>query len=176
MKIEQLTEKEDYAIRYSRLTDIAYLRKWLDDTRVNRYFPFLPEQAQEIELLSKNWIGFSKVKSSLTATYGCHPCGIGTIFLMPYQKVSHMGMVQIIVDPDWQKQGIGSSLIKNLKHHAKNYFQLESLQVELMQHAPAVQVFEKQGFKPIVVQEGFYKIQGRYEARVVLEVQLKSER
>ena len=56
--------------------------------------------------------------------------GIATLFLMPYKKVSHISMLYLIVDPKYQRKGVGSSLLKNIMHYAKK-FKLESIHVSL---------------------------------------------
>lgn len=167
-----LTTSPDYDIRYSRITDISYLRTWIIDPRVIQYFPFQHFQAHEIEFFTNNWISFSKYQASLTAIYNQKPCGIATIFLLPYKKVAHIGMLHILVDPIWQKKGIGSSLIRNIKHHAKNYFHLEFLNIEIMENNPIVSMLKSFGFYEVFRQEGFYKVDKTYLARITLEVAL----
>ncbi len=170
---EDLILSTDYDIRYSRLTDISYLKNWLIDPRIMQYFPFEYMQTHEIDTFSKNWIGFSRFRASLTATYRKHPVGIATIFLMPYKKVAHLGLIYLIVDPIWQNKGIGSSLLKNIIHLAKTEFPLDSLHFELIETNPSIHILKKFGFQEVIRQEGYFKIHGQYHARVVMEIKLK---
>lgn len=167
-----LTESQDYDIRYSRLTDITYLKSWVIDPRVMSFLPFDYTQSQEIENFCKNFIGFSKYNACLTATYKMKPIGIGVLYLMPYKKVSHLAMIQMIVDPIWQKKGVGFSLLKNLKHQALSYFKLDSIHCELMADHPAMNLLKKNNFYEVYRQDGFYKIDQNYKARVVMECKL----
>lgn len=168
-----LTESQDYDIRYTRLTDISYLKNWLIDPRVMAFMPFDYTQAQEIENFCKNFIGFSKYNACLTATYQSKPIGLGVLYLMPYKKVSHLAMLQIIVDPIWQRNNVGFSLLKNLKHQACEYFKLDSIHCEIMHDHPAMNLLKKSDFYEVFRQEGFYKVQSDYKARVVMECKLK---
>ena len=168
-----LVLSNDYDIRFSRITDISYLKNWLIDPRVMKYFPFEYMQTHEIDNFSKNWIGFCRYQSSLTAIYKQHPVGMATIFLMPYKKVSHLGLLYLVVDPIWQKKGIGSSLLKNIIHHAKTRFGLDSLHFELMENNPVMGILKKFGFKEIIRQEGYFKINGKYLSRIIMEINLK---
>jgi len=169
----KLTESSDYDIRYARLTDISYLKKWLIDPRVIYFFPFSYRQAIEIENFSKNWVGFGQIKAALTATYESKPIGMAVLFLMPYKKVMHAATLNLVVDPIWQNQGVGTSLIKNSLHLAKQNFFLDFVCCEVMETNPIIPMLKKQGFKEIFRQEGFYKIEGSYFSRVFLEVCLK---
>jgi putative acetyltransferase len=167
-----ITQDENYDIRYSRVTDISYLKKWMIDPRILQYLPFDYHQSQELEYFAKNWIGFSRYQASLTAVYNAHPCGIGTLFLMPYRKVAHMAMMYIVVDPLWQRKGIGSSLLKNLMHHARNHFKLELLNIEIMDNNPILSILKKNGFYEVFRQEKYFKVNGKYHARILMEVVL----
>ena len=99
-------------IRYTQLEDEKYLLKWLAPADDSLWFPMtLPA---EIELASRNWIGFSKYKASLTVLTDEKPCAIGTLFLMPYYKTAHHAMFYMVVDKPYRKKGIGTALLKNL--------------------------------------------------------------
>lgn len=167
-----IVDDPNFDIRYTRITDITYLKSWLIDPRVLEWFSYEYDQAEEIERFAKYWISFCKYKASLTATFRSHPIGIVTIYLLPYKKVSHMGWLQIVVDPIWQGQGVGTSLIKNIKHHAKTHFNLESLHIDVIEGSKIMSILKKSGFYEVSRQEGYYKVDGIYKARIVMEVSL----
>jgi len=156
-------------IRYSYLTDAPALREWLYDPQVQRWFPVAEEK--EIEDAIQCWIGFSRYSSSLTATLdkGATICGIATLFLMPYRKVSHHCLFKMVVDPKYQHQGIGTSLLKNLKHLAKNYFHLEMMHIEVFDKNPFIHLLHKQDFHEFARQDKFVKDKGEYHARILYE-------
>ncbi len=163
----------DFDIRYTEEGDLFYLKSWLDHPSVMKWFPISDEK--EINDAAACWIGFYKFKCSLTAIVNGIPCGMATLFLMPYKKVAHESMFKIVVSPEYQRQGIGSALIKNLKHLAKKRFRLELLHIEVYENNPLIELLEKQGFQAIVRQERYFKDDDTYFARVLLEGDIDKE-
>jgi len=161
---------EGLDIRYTFVTDGSYLRQWLYQPDILKWFPVSTEK--EIEDAIHCWIGFCRYSCSLTATIDHVPCAIGTLFLMPYRKVAHQALFKVVVDPKWQKKGIGESLIRNLKHLAKNYFHLDMIAIEVFEGNPIVSLLKKQGFQEIFRQENFVKGGAKSLARLYMEVQL----
>lgn len=156
-----------YNIRYTYVTDTFYLKKWLAHPGMLHWFPI--DEEKEVQDAVACWIGFSKYSCSLTATLDGVPCAIGTLFLMPYRKVAHHCLFKVIVDPAHQRKGIGSSLVKNLKHLAKNYFHLELIHIEVFEDNPLIPILLKLDFHEIARQEKFVKEGDTYLARVLLE-------
>ncbi len=159
-----------YDMRYSVIEDGVYLKKWLNDPEMLHWFPV--SEGKELEDAALCWIGFSKYLASLTALVNDKPCAIGTLFLMPYRKVAHHCLFKIIVEPKYQRKGIGSSLIKNLKNLAKTRFLLEYMYIETFEGNPIAKILEAQGFHAFVRQEKFVKENGKYLARILWEVKL----
>lgn len=157
-------------IRYTYVTDTPYLRDWLLAPEVQKWFPV--SERNEIDDAVACWIGFSRYSSSLTATVNGTPVGIGTLFLMPYRKVAHHCLFKLVVDPKHQRKGIGSSLLKNLKHLAKNYFHLELIHIEVFDGNPFVHLLQKFDFHEFARQERFVKDSEGYKARVLFESNL----
>lgn len=157
-------------IRYTYVTDTPYLRQWLMMPQVQKWFPVSEEK--EIDDAVQCWIGFSRYSSSITATLNSVPCGIGTLFLMPYRKVAHHCLFKIVVDPKHQRKGIGTSLLKNLKHLAKNYFHLELMHIEVFEGNPFVRLLEKSDFHEFARQDRFVKDDRGYHTRILYESDL----
>ena len=156
----------DHDIRYSEMDDLAYLEKWFQDPSACDDFPFGPDEKGEA---LKNWIGFSRYKASLTATIGGIPCAIGTLYLMPYKKVAHHCSFLLFVAPEFRRQGIGTSMIRNLLNLAKTRFKLESVNVELYKPSALLSMLEKLHFESFAEQADFVKINGLGRPRVLLE-------
>ena len=154
-------------IRYTYVTDSSYLRQWLQHPEVQKWFPVSEEK--EIEDAVQCWVGFSRYSCSLTAVIDGVPCGMATLFLMPYRKVAHHALFKLVVDPRYQRRGIGSSLLKNLKHLAKNYFRLDLIHTEIFEGNPLIYLLEAQGFQVYASQEDYVKDQGRYLGRILYE-------
>lgn len=157
-------------VRYTYVTDIGKLREWVSNPSALQWFPMKTEK--EIEDALQCWIGFCRWSSSLTVTINHVPCAIGTLFLMPYRKVAHQALFKVIVDPKWQRRGIGTTLVRNLKHLAKNYFHLDLLAIEIFEGNPIKALLEKQEFKEIFIQDHFVKEDSLYRARIYMEAEL----
>jgi len=119
---------------------------------------------------------FCRYQSSLTATIRHIPCGIATLFLMPYKKISHQCSFKICVNPKHWRKGIGSSLIKNLKHLAKEHFHLEAIYTEVFDDNPLIPLLKKFGFYEFARQENYIKTKKGYKGRVCLIVDLIEEK
>ena len=157
----------NFDIRYTNLLDSPYLREWLYSPGMLHWFPMSDEK--ELEDAARIWIGFSRFSASLTATANNIPCGIGTLFLMPYRKVAHHCLFKLIVDPKFQRKGVGTSLLKNLKHLAKNYFKLELMHTEMFEGNPLIGLLKKYDFHEYAKQEKYGKEGDQYFARILME-------
>lgn len=165
---KKLTGSREFNIRYTLPEDEAFLRKWLKSPGMLHWFSM--EEESEIEEMVKIWISFARFKCSLTATYRDKPCGIGTMFLMPYVKLIHFAMGYLIVDPSFQKNGIGTSLVKNLDHLATNYFRFERMHYEIYgNNNSLISILKRQGYLQVLKQERYIKENQGYLPRIVLE-------
>ena len=158
-------------IRYTNQNDLYFLEKMLNDPDNNKWFPVSTKK--EIEDFSKNWINFSKYRSSLTGVTDNRPCAIGTLFLMPYKKVSHLAMFYLIVDKDYRKRGVGSDMLKNLINLSKNYFKLESIYIEVFEGCPVISLLKKFNFEQFAFQEMYIKDKDQYLSRVLFDLWFK---
>ncbi len=157
-----------FDIRYTYVTDISYLREWVNHPTILKWFPMATEK--EVEDALQCWIGFCRWSSSLTATIDRIPCAVGTLFLMPYQKVAHQALFKLAVNPKWQRRGIGTALLRNLKHLAKNYFHLEAIAIEIFEGNPIESLLKQQGFQEIFRQNHYVKDPD--SARIYMEAYL----
>ncbi len=171
----QKKEPEGLEIRYSYLIDENPLIEWLDDLETLRSYPM--SNHEEVVIGAKNWIGFSRANSSLTATLQNVPVGIATLFLMPYRKTRHQAMFYIIVDPKHRRQGIGTSLLKNILHLAENYFKLETVFAEIFDDAPIIPLLKQFGFNSFATQPYFVKEgKDQYLPRILFEKNFSKKR
>ena len=91
---------------------------------------------------------------------------------MPYRKVAHQCLFKVIVDPHFQRKGVGTALIRNLKHLAKNYFHLEMISTEIFEGNPIISLLKKNEFQEIFRQDKFVKVNDGYKARIFMETKL----
>lgn len=163
-----LTTSSDFDIRFSMLDDLPYLKKWLKAEL--HWYP--PSDDEELENFAGIWLSFAKYNASLTAVFKNRPIGIGTLFLMPYRKVAHQCMFQLIVDPENQRKGVGQALVRNLKYLAKNRFRLDLMHVEILDESPLIHLLKTQGFTEFARQEKYVKENGVYFPRILMECDL----
>jgi putative acetyltransferase len=163
----RLVTSKEFNIRYTVMEDEPFLKKWLHAPGMLHWFSM--EEENEVEEMVKIWISFTRVKASLTATYEGKPCGIATLFLMPYVKLIHATMGYLIVDPQFHRQGIGTVLVKNLDHLAKTYFRFERMHYEIYGKNPLISMLLRQGYSQVFKQERYLKEESQYLPRVVLE-------
>jgi RimJ/RimL family protein N-acetyltransferase len=131
-------------IRYSDLSDGRYLKEWLMDPEVDRWFPI--SDPVEYDDAVHRWIGFSRYKCSLTAVMKGEPCGVATLYLQPYKKLAHQCEFGIIVSRSYRGKGVGTALLKNLMHLAKDKFKIQILHLQVSCDNPAIHLYEKMGF------------------------------
>lgn len=171
--MKSLIEEPFYDIRYSDLSDEASLLEWMKDDEIRKWYP--PSTFQDCLMWVKNWIGFSRFRASLTATYESNPIGIATIFLMPYVKVAHQCMMYMCVKPEFQRKKVGFSLLKNICHLATTRFQLEFMHIEVFEGCPIIPLVQKYDFYEVFRQNEFVLFDDEgYKARIVLERELKN--
>lgn len=159
---------ENLEIRYTELGDAKYLREWLKEPGILRWFPMFDDV--EIEDAVQRWIGFARYKCSLTATVNGVPAGLTTLYLQPYRKLAHQCEFGIIVGDGFRGKGIGGELIKNLINLGKNYFNIELLHLQVYAENPAIHLYSRWGFKEFGRQTHWIKEgPGDYRARVFME-------
>lgn len=157
-----------FDIRYTVMDDARYLKEWLMDPTVSRWFPMLDEP--EIEDATQRWIGFSRYRCSLTATQDDVPCGITTLYLQPYKKLAHQCEFGIIVGPQYRNKGVGGHLINNLCHLARHTFKIELLHLQVYSNNPAIRLYSRFGFKEFGRQDHWIKeLNGEYTGRIFME-------
>lgn len=170
--MSKLVDQVGYDVRYSKAEDLPYLKKWMSDCELMKWYPVSTQK--DAEEMAKNWIGFFRFKSSLTAEYRGNPVGIATLFLMPYRKLVHHALFQFIVDPNYRGEGIGTSIVKNIMHLGKTYFRFEKIHLETYEGCPGLSILKKFGYKEVFRQSHFVKERdGTYLDRIVMEVELK---
>ena len=166
-KKEAFPEVPSLQLRYTVFEDAEFLKQWLQEPGILRGFPM--QDPAEVEDSVKHWIGFSKYKSSLTATMDDKPVGIATLCLMPYRKLAHQCLVSIIVSQEVRSKGVGTILMNNLMHLAKDYFGIEVLYLEVYEGNRAISLYHRFGFREVGFQKHFMKEEGEYIGKIVME-------
>jgi ribosomal protein S18 acetylase RimI-like enzyme len=155
-------------IRYTRGLDEMSLNSWIKDPRMKDYLPLEGEVEQKN--FSRTWMFYSMKKAGLSLVVNDINIGMAVFILMPYQKVIHHALLQIMIHPDFQRKGFGSKLLKNMLHLAKNYLNLELVFIEYTGPQIYLDFFLKHGFKIYATQRGY--VRGSYPDKVLLEYNL----
>ena len=83
-------------------------------------------------------------------------------------------MIYMAVDPKYQRQGVGGSLLKNVLHLAKTKFtRLELAHLEVFEDSPIIGLLKKQGFKKLFHQDNYVKFPEGFKARELFEINLR---
>lgn len=152
-------------IRYTRALDELYLHGWIKHPKLA---PFVPcDTEEEQKMFCRHWMFFALKKAGITLVVQDRVIGMGMLILMPYEKVKHHALVQILIDPDWTHKGYGGELLKNLVHLAKAYLHIEVLYIELIGPTPYLSFFEKRGFTLYATQKDY--VEGPKPDRLLLE-------
>lgn len=154
-------------IRYTEPGDAKYLKDWLMDPETLRWFPM--DDEVEVDDAVMRWIAFYRYKCSLTITKDGVPCGIATLYLQPYRKLAHQCEFGIIVGNGYRNLGIGSYLMNNVIHLAKEKFKIELLHLQVYSENPAMNLYKRFGFTEFGRQNSWIKETNRYAGRVFME-------
>lgn len=165
--MEQEKEVAAIEIRYTELEDAKFLKQWLQEPGVARWFPM--DDQVEIDHAVNYWISLSRYKCSLTAVYKGVPCGIASLYLQPYRKLSHQAEFGIVVGGGYRGKGIGSQLLEALMQMAKDSFHMEMLHLQVYAENPAIRLYRRFGFKEFGRQTHSIKENGVYLGRVFME-------
>lgn len=155
------------SIRYTEPDDGKYLKSWLMDPEVSPWFPMCDEV--EIDDAVLRWIAFYRYGCSITVLKDGEPCGIATLYLHPYRNLAHQCEFGIVVGTGYRNMGIGSYLMANIIHTAKEKFKIETLHLQANGNNPAVRLYERFGFKEFGRQNLWMKRDNQYVARVFME-------
>lgn len=154
-------------IRYTEPGDAKYLKQWLLEPSVGRWFPMADEV--EVDDAVGRWISFCRYKCSLTAVVDGVPCGLTTLYLQPYRKLAHQTEFGIIVADGYRGRGVGSQLLTSLMQMAKEVFHIELLHLTVYAENPAIRLYRRFGFEEFGRQTHWIKDNGVYSGRIFME-------
>ena len=158
-------------IRYTEMADGKYLKEWLQDPNVNRWFPMADDV--EIDDAVARWIGFARWRCSLSAVKDGIPIGLSTLYLQPYKKLAHQCEFGIIVSNKERGKGVGTLLLSSLMTLAKETFKIELLHLQVYSDNPAIHLYERMGFTEFGRQNEWIKeLDSTYTGRIFMERKL----
>ncbi len=157
-------------IRPTRHHEDVYLKKWLREPQVLKWFPMTDDR--EIEDAVKFWMTFVSIGACLTAEWNGTPCGMANLYVPIYKKISHQCLFSIIVSEIYRNKGVGKCLLEALEKLAKEKFHIELLHLEVYDSNPAIHLYTKRGFVQYGVQRRFIKEDGEYIDKILMQKRL----
>ncbi|GAB4234219.1 MAG: hypothetical protein Tsb0021_13480 [Chlamydiales bacterium] len=169
---------EGLEVRLTEEEDGKYLKEWLSHPSVNRWFPMCTDE-ENTDAVAR-WIIFHRYKCSLTAVMHGVPCGITTLYLQPYRKLTHQCEFGIIVSHQFRNNRVGSVLLECLMKLARENFNIEVLHLQVYAENPAIRLYKRFGFREFgrqthFIKEGDSKKGNSYVGRILMEKFLVSE-
>lgn len=161
----------DIKIRYSDVkTDLEPLSRWLAHPDV---LPNIPVEGQkEISWWLDYIFSYTNYNASLTAYTDEGIVAVGTLLLLPYEKLSHHSPLFFIVDPEKWRKGIGSSFLKDLLNLASKRFKIELVTLESAKPSNLLGFCEKNGFSEFACFENWFEVKGKKLSKICLEKEL----
>lgn len=159
--------KEPVVIRPSLKEEGKYVKQWLSDPVIIRWFPLYDER--EIDDTVQVWEGCQAIGASLTAYRGEEVVGIANLYIQPYEKLAHQCLFCIIVHPDHRNTGVGGALIDELCKLAKEKFHVTILHLEVYKENPAIHLYERKGFIQYGVHQKFIREASGYIDKIMME-------
>ena len=161
----------EISVRISEEEDGKFLRKWLMDPLVLRWFPL--DNEREVDDAIRIWLSYKDIGCSFTGCINGIPCGMAVLYLHRYKKLRHQSLFAIIVDDNYRGRGIGTKIFNYLKQEAQEKFSLEILHLEVYEGNPAKTLYDRLGFAQYGIQEEFLKEKdGTYRDKINMQLYL----
>jgi RimJ/RimL family protein N-acetyltransferase len=161
---------QDLTFRATIDDDATYLKKWLMDPSILRWFPMFNER--EVDDAVKIWIGYGRIEAGITALYQGKPCGMFNLYIQSFKKMSHTCLFSIIVEESMRGKGVGAALIQRGEILAREKFAIEILHLEVYSGNPAKHLYEKMGYVEYGQHPHFIKDQGEYLSKIFMQKEL----
>jgi GNAT superfamily N-acetyltransferase len=162
----------ELTIRFTEESDAPFIKKWLSDPLVLRWFPLNDER--EIDDAVRIWIGYVKQKSSLTALWNGEPCGSAVLNLQSFKKLAHTCLLTILVEESKRGLGVGTALLTDLEKLARDVFHIEIIHLEVYEDNPAKRLYDRMGYTCFGEHKGFTREAEKDRSKIFMEKILKT--
>lgn len=152
-------------IRYCRGLDELYLLEWMKSSSTLDMVPCGSDH--EIRNYVRSWMYYGSKKAGLAVIENDRCLGMAVFILMPYEKVKHHALLQMIMKPELDNIDYQTTLLKNMLHLAKNYLQLEAVYMEYIGPREQMNIYLEHGFKIYAEQKDY--VLGKYPDKICLE-------
>lgn len=146
-------------VRDCQKGDEEFLMKWIQHPDCRDFY--LASNPLEVLNEVSHWIATASFKGCLVASILVEniatPVGMIVLNIVPFQKVKHHGEISMIVDPEYQRKGIGTVLMNELFKMSKKRFGLEFLYLRIFGENSPINFYKKLGFKQYAIQKNCIK-------------------
>ncbi len=169
----KLKNGQSITIRHARVEDAPQLletkRKYIAESP---YIPLLPEEytqtlEEEIQLI-QNYI--NQVNSVLLIAE-CEGKIVGNIDLTGATRIQlqHTAMIGIGILSEYRRNGIGYFLMKHAMDWVQSNEHINLIWLEVyLENTPAIQLYEKLGFKTVGSIPGFFKLENTLSEKLIM--------
>ena len=165
-----MAPKIEITFRKTSKKDMPLFVDWLMQPGVLVGFPMM--NRSECQDAVKLWTHYIDKGLSLTAFYKKKPVGAANLYMHETDKLSHQSLFVIIVDEKYRGRGVGTLLLKEMIHLAKQRG-VELLHLEVYDKNPAVRLYERLGFKAYGKHARFLKdLDGNYYDKILMQMEL----
>lgn len=155
--------------RFAAVEDEPFVKKWVSDERGADLF--LPQGEKEVQFFVQVWNSLLRRQTAITMLHEGTPVAMAILYPMYYWKVNFAAYGILLMDLDYSFEDCMPTLLKNFKHLAGSYFQLDALYIELYGNPPRwAGYLEQAGFKLLFEQENYFQVQGRMLPRLFYEI------
>jgi GNAT superfamily N-acetyltransferase len=159
-------------IRFTADLDALDLRRILSHREVWQWFPF--SEGKELDDSIGLWMAFAKHRLGLSALLEGQLVGMGVLLPMPYKKMAGRSAFYLAVHPEFQRRGVGTSLLRNLMHLGRDRFHLEFIHADVYQGCPLMPILERAGFICCVEQSHYIQMGDDLAARRLMQKSLSA--
>lgn len=157
-------------LRFTADFDGIELRAMLSNPDTWQWFPF--SEGKELEDAIAFWMSLSRYRLGLTAVWDGKIVGMGVLLPAPYKKMAHQTSFYIVVAEPWRRKGIGTTILRNLMHLARERFRLEFIHADVYQGSPILSLLERGGFFCCFTQADYVQVGSRLVARHLMQKRL----
>lgn len=162
---------DNISIRFAKKDDEKEVISWLSDPVILRWFPMWNHN--EIVDSTRIWFSYIPLKAVLTSLWNGKVCGSAILYISGFKKMAHQCLFAIIVEKEYRGKGVGTRLLEELMHLAKERFSIELLHLEVYQGNPAYNLYKRMGFEEYGIHKKFLKEEdGTYLDKILMQKRL----
>lgn len=155
-------------IRPTIASDQTFLIEAFQEEGILAGFPMTSEV--EIKDSCAFWTEMALKGYGLTYEIENQVAGMAVLYIPLYEKLKKAALFSIVIGQNFRRQGVGYRLISALEELGTKKYGLKIIHLEVYEkNMPAIQLYEKLGYKSYGVQKKFIKDKGAYFGKILME-------